>query len=247
LANMSHEIRTPMNSIIGFSDLLLEEDLTDSQKDFLKTIQLNGYILLTLINDILDMSRIESGNMAIEFLECSPAEIADSVKRLMQPLATNKALDFKVSALPDLSEAFISDPLRLRQCLVNLLGNAIKFTHKGHVYLNIYTAESRQDKYLCFAVEDTGIGIPLDLQKKIFEPFIQADSSTTRKFGGSGLGLAITQNLVKLLGGTIHLQSEPDKGSVFTLTLPIKSDLNPQCEMESSKNNALSVPETKSV
>jgi signal transduction histidine kinase len=221
LANMSHELRTPMNSILGFTELMMEENLTTEQRDYLKVVHQNGQSLLRLINDVLDMSKIESGNMQLELIVCSPAEIAHELRELMQPLAAQKKLDYKVITSPNLPETIVADPLRLKQVLINLVGNAVKFTREGRVHLNMYRCELQEQQYICFAVEDTGIGIPADKQKSVFESFRQADSSTTRKYGGSGLGLTIAKQLSELMGGMLHLQSEPDIGSVFTLRIPI--------------------------
>ena len=223
LANMSHEIRTPMNSIIGFTELLQEEKLDETQKDYLQTISTNANALLHLINDILDMSKIDSGNMTIEAVECSLSEQVEFLKRFIQPLALDKALDFHVSIAPTVPKTIVTDPLRLRQCLINLLGNAVKFTASGSVGLNVYTRDDGHSSRICFAVEDTGIGIAPDRQQAVFDPFIQADSSTTRKYGGTGLGLSITHKLAALMDASIDLQSRPGQGSVFTLILPLSA------------------------
>lgn len=230
LANMSHELRTPMNSILGFTDLMLEQNLTHEQEDYLRTIYQNGQLLLNLINDVLDMSKIESGKTQIESVACSPIEIAHKLREVARPLAAQKNLEYEVFTSPDLPETIITDPLRLRQILINLVANAVKFTSKGHVYVNIYRSERDTGSYICFSVEDTGIGIPADCQKKIFEAFQQADSSTTRKFGGTGLGLTIAKQLSELMGGEIELHSEPGKGSVFTLSIPIVSEFQPDSD-----------------
>ncbi len=221
LANMSHEIRTPMNAIIGFIQLLREEELTETQKDYLQTITVSAEALLNLINDILDMSKIDSGNLTIESIDCSLDEQVDFLTRFIHPLALDKALDFRVSVAAEVPKTIKTDPLRLRQCLINLLGNAIKFTREGHVGLNIYTLQEDENTSICFAVEDTGTGIAPDRQANIFDAFIQADGSTTRKYGGTGLGLSITQKLAVLMDGSIQLQSKPNVGSVFTLILPL--------------------------
>lgn len=216
LANMSHEIRTPMNSIIGFSDLLCDELLTEDQKSYVETIGNSGKNLLHIINDILDYSKIEAGDMTVDIISCSLSEILNDVYSLMEFSVAEKGLGFKVHDLLDRQDKIVTDPVRLKQCLVNLVGNAVKFTETGHIAIHV-TVES---SCLKFEVEDTGIGIPIDKQSSIFKAFKQADGSTTRKYGGTGLGLSITQKLVRLLGGEISVKSEPDKGAVFSFTLP---------------------------
>ncbi|MBL4700801.1 MAG: hypothetical protein JKX85_06040, partial [Phycisphaeraceae bacterium] len=200
LANMSHEIRTPMNAILGFSDLLADEDLTDKQKQDVNLIRDSGRNLLTLINDILDFSKIEAGQLDTEMIDCSLAKLLNSVESLMRSKATEKRLEFKVVESHGLPAQIHSDPTRLNQCLINLIGNALKFTQNGYVHLNV-SLEQRGDKpFIRFDVEDTGIGIPKNKQAKIFESFTQADGDTTRKYGGTGLGLTIARQLAELLG-----------------------------------------------
>lgn len=219
LANMSHEIRTPMNAIIGFSDLLSEDDLTESQKEYVGTIQRAGENLLAIINDILDFSKIEAGRLDTEIIECNFNEILDSIENFMASSAEKKSLEFKVIQQDGLGKKIYTDPVRLRQCLINLISNAIKFTAEGHVHLKVSADKNNKD--FRFDIEDTGIGIPQDKQDIIFDSFSQADGSTTRKFGGTGLGLAITRNLTYLLGGSISVKSKPSKGSTFTIILPV--------------------------
>ncbi|MCX5632954.1 MAG: ATP-binding protein, partial [Phycisphaerae bacterium] len=221
LANMSHEIRTPMNAIIGFSDLLAEEEnLTDKQKKDVNIIKESGNNLLRLINDILDFSKIEASHLDIEITDCSLAEMLNSIRSLMRPKVVEKGLEFEVVKSNDLPAQIHTDQTRLRQCLINLIGNAIKFTEKGHVYVNVCLNEIENKSYIRFDIEDTGIGIAPDKQGKIFEPFEQADGSTTRKYGGTGLGLTITKQLTELLGGQLTLTSQEGKGSVFSLVIP---------------------------
>jgi len=222
LANMSHEIRTPMNSIIGFSDLLADEELAEEQKDYVGMISNNGKHLLELINDILDFSKIEAKKLDIEIIEYLLEDIFSKIKSLVALKAKEKGLEFDIHICKDMPTHIFTDPTRLTQCLVNLINNAIKFTEEGHVFLDI-SFENRDGRdYIRFDVEDTGIGIPQDKQEKIFESFTQADGSTTRKFGGTGLGLTITKKLVELLGGQISVSSQENKGSVFSIVLPIK-------------------------
>ena len=222
LANMSHEIRTPMTAILGFSDLLLNPSQSVSDRvSCIQTVRRNGEHLLHIINDILDISKIEAGKMTLEKLEVSPIQLLADVKSLMQHKALEKNLEFVVeyeSAMPD---KMVTDPTRLRQMLVNLIGNAIKFTEKGRVELiaGMCPSEEGKSQSISFQVKDTGIGMSQYQVDKIFQPFEQADSSVTRQFGGTGLGLTITKRLAELLGGDIKAQSVPGLGSVFTLTV----------------------------
>ncbi len=228
LANMSHEIRTPMNAIIGFSDLLAEEDLTEEQKADVNIIRESGKNLLALINDILDFSRIEAGQLSTEIIDCSLAQLLNSVGSLMKPKATEKGLEFEIVESNGLPAQIRSDPTRLQQCLINLIGNATKFTHQGHVRVNVSLEDKDNQPYIRFDIADTGIGIPKDKQAKIFESFTQANGDTTRKYGGTGLGLTITKQLTELLGGELTLTSEVGKGSVFSLTIPANVDVTKQ-------------------
>jgi len=220
LANMTHEIRTPMNAIIGFSDVLAEQDLVADQKRYIDLIRDSGRHLLKLINDILDLSKIEAGRLRVERRSCQLAEVLDSVKAMMRTLAQKKGLEFKVMRSPDVPDLVHTDVSRLWQCLVNLISNAIKFTQTGHVHVRVTLDGERSDPCLRFDIEDTGIGIPPEMQEAIFDAFTQADGTTTRKYGGTGLGLSITKKLIELLGGTVFLRSRPGHGSVFTLTMP---------------------------
>jgi len=232
LANMSHEIRTPMNGIIGFADVLSDEHLAEQQREYVNIIRNCGRELLVLINDILDFSKIEANKLEAEITNCSLAELLDAVESFMRPKATEKGLEFKVVESAGLPSQIRTDPLRLRQCLVNLVGNAVKFTQAGHVYINILVEEEAGEPYICFNVEDTGIGIPQDKQKAIFEAFTQADGSYTRKYGGSGLGLAITRRLAEILGGWLTVISKEGEGSTFSLTLPIGVELSKQSHLD---------------
>ncbi|MEA3225194.1 MAG: ATP-binding protein [Planctomycetota bacterium] len=224
LANMSHEIRTPMNAIIGFSDLLADEELTDEQLEHIRTIQESAHSLLKLINDILDISKIEAGQIDIELIDCQLGQMLDSVRELMSVKAGEKGLEFKISQAIDLPAQIRTDPTRVRQCLINLISNAIKFTECGHVHVDVRLQEDNGRASIRFDVTDTGIGIAPDSQQMVFESFTQADGSTTRKHGGTGLGLAITRQLTELLGGRLDLVSKVKKGSTFSLVIPVGVD-----------------------
>jgi len=228
LANMSHEIRTPMNGIIGFSEMLSGTELVDEQRGYVNYIRNSGSHLLHLISDILDFSKIEAGKLDIDMAECSLARLFATVESVSQAAALEKCLDFRIRDLGRLPAHIHTDHYRLRQCLINLVNNAIKFTEKGHVHLNVSLQQRDRETHIRFDVEDTGIGIPSEKQANIFGLFTQADESTSRLYGGTGLGLAITRQLAELLGGAIHLTSEPGRGSVFSLVLPVGLDLTTQ-------------------
>jgi PAS domain S-box-containing protein len=193
LANVSHEIRTPMNAILGFADLLLDPLLSEAERnEFANIIRENGQTLMQLINDILDLSTIEAGKMAVEMTTCSPSRIVDDVLALMRMRAAEKGLELRATCEASVPQAVLTDPVRLRQILVNLVGNAIKFTMRGSVWVRIWTDQRPGNAAaVCFSVIDTGIGISTEFQTQIFQPFTQADTSLSRRYGGSGLGLAI--------------------------------------------------------
>ena len=235
LANMSHEIRTPMNSVIGFSEILFDEDLTETQREYVEFIYQNGKNLLLIINDILDISKIEAGKLEVEIVESDLEPILQDVDSMLRFQAEGKGLEFKIARAAQLPERIYTDPGRLRQCLVNLANNAVKFTDEGHVYINVSLETGDNGHFLRFDVEDTGIGIPLEKQELIFEPFKQADGSTTRKYGGSGLGLAIAKQLTELLGGNLTVTSQENKGSVFSLGIPAGLDVTKQPLLDRDK------------
>jgi signal transduction histidine kinase/CheY-like chemotaxis protein/HPt (histidine-containing phosphotransfer) domain-containing protein len=228
LATMSHEIRTPMNAIIGFTNLLAESELTDEQKEHLNLVRESSHNLLRLIDDILDLSKIEAKKVDVDIAECSLGQLLNSVESLMLPKAKIEGLDFKIIEEGGLPGQIRTDVTRVRQCLINLAGNAVKFTRKGHIYLKVSFHEIENAPFIRFDVEDTGIGIPKDKQEEIFETFVQADNSTSREFGGTGLGLAISKRLAGLLGGQLTMTSEVGKGSVFSLTIPAGVDVTKQ-------------------
>jgi signal transduction histidine kinase/DNA-binding NarL/FixJ family response regulator len=221
LANMSHEIRTPMAAVLGYADLLLDHGLGATERlGYVQTIRRNGEHLLTLLNDILDLSKIEAGKATVESIPCSPARIVVDVASLMRVRAVEKKLWFEIDYLTPVPETICGDPTRLRQILTNLLGNAVKFTDMGGVRV-LVRCDGRDSPRprISFCVADTGIGLTAEQIEGLFQPFTQADSSTTRRFGGTGLGLTICQRFARMLGGDITVESTPGQGSAFTLTV----------------------------
>jgi len=219
LANMSHEIRTPMTAILGYADLILEENFGRATQGHIEVIKRNGEHLLGLINDILDLSKIEAGKMQIEPIRCSPCELLAEVALLMRVRADAKGLKLETEVVGPLPETVLTDPLRLRQVLVNLVGNAIKFTNRGEVRVAAHLGGHGGSPRLHFDVTDTGIGMNPSQIERLFKPFSQVDNSLTRKFSGTGLGLCISKRLTEALGGDIVVHSEPGKGSAFSVII----------------------------
>jgi len=218
LANMSHEIRTPMTAILGYADLLRQRLSDPTDHEAIDTIRRNGDYLLAIINDILDLSKIESGRLDVECIPCSPAELAADVISTVRERAEQKQLSLQLEFDGAIPAQIESDPFRLRQVLINLIGNAIKFTSAGGVRLVLRFASPAE---LQFDIIDTGIGMMADQVERIFQPFTQADASMTRRYGGTGLGLAISKRLVDRLGGRLTVQSEIGKGSTFRLAITV--------------------------
>ena len=237
LANMSHEIRTPMNGIIGMANLLMEEPLDQRQKEFASIIHSSGNTLLALINDILDLSKIEAGQLRFESLNFKMSDLLRDTLAMFRIKAEEIGLAMAAEVDPDLPEILCGDEIRIKQILVNLLSNALKFTEKGSVTIRLTLEEDLEDRVrLGLAVEDTGPGIAPDFKDHLFDKFSQQDTSTTRKFGGTGLGLAISKQLTKLMDGSIDAWNRPEGGAVFKVVLMLNKALEPVVSHREGKN-----------
>ena len=223
LANMSHEIRTPMNAILGFTEILTRMTDNDRQRIYLNNIQASGRLLLKLINDILDLSKLESGRMNLESGPVHPYQIINEIEHIFSQAIVEKGLDFYVEVAPELPDVLVLDEIRFRQILLNLVSNAVKFTDTGHVKITMFPRFSIEEDHntldLILKVEDTGIGIPVDEQDIIFEAFIQKTGQSQTQYGGTGLGLSIIKRLVEAMGGEVAVISEPGAGSTFMVTI----------------------------
>lgn len=240
LANMSHEIRTPLTAIKGFAEVLVDHCDSDFACDAASRVVRNGEHLLALVNDILDLSKIEAGRLALKPEACSPAEIAEEIRSFLQDRAESKGIELRSQVDPEAPAKIYADPMRIRQVLLNLIDNAVKFTDSGSVTIQVGASSNQQDRELArFTIADTGIGIAASRIQDVFDPFVQEDNAMDRRFGGAGLGLAITRQLVRQMDGRLSVCSEPGEGSAFTVLIPIGEPPEPgtltECDDSASR------------
>ncbi|MBD63625.1 MAG: hypothetical protein CME62_00325 [Halobacteriovoraceae bacterium] len=232
LANMSHEIRTPMNAILGMAGLLKEKDLDKESNEFVDIIHRSGNVLLNLVNDILDLSKLEAGRIDVEYSQVHLIQLINSVVKIIEPLSSKKNIELKTNIAPEVPDVIVSDAKKIEQVLLNLLSNAVKFTEFGEVTIKVSLNESNM---LQMTVQDTGIGISEENIKQLFQRFKQADSSVTKKYGGTGLGLAIVKQLAELMGGSVSVTSELGRGSSFTALIPLIEPLHSELDNQEAK------------
>ncbi|MCK5695280.1 MAG: response regulator, partial [Desulfobacula sp.] len=241
--NMSHEIRTPMNGVIGMMQLLSETRLSQEQKSYVESSRQSADALLVLINDILDFSKIEAGKLEIETIDFNIKTVMDAVIEILSPKAFEKGLEVYYLIEKNIPHYLSGDPARIRQILINLIGNAIKFTDQGEIFVKILLKEEvNDDLMLLFEIKDTGIGIPQDKTDKLFNLFTQVDASITRKFGGTGLGLTISKQLTELMNGKIGVTSELNKGSVFWFTIKLKKQKPDPADIDTDRMASINAP-----